>query len=708
MSATLNPVAAPLVVPDHETRATAWRMKGQMFALSFTALFLEMMVIRWVPSVVKLIAFYANLMLLSSFLGLGAGAMLAGKKWRAFDYFPVFLALEIGLLFLCRDVVFGTSADEIRMSAFSPTMSNNLVLIAIFAVNALLFVPLGQKMGVLFDALPRLSAYGWDLAGSVAGTLCFGLFSFLHFSPLWGMAGVMIVYLVLTPRRRWLLAVPIFAMVLGVVYLSSDPKAIWSPYHYVTVSKTATPGISESAPPPNLTTMKNPPLYSVSVHHFYYHYNVALDPARYTPGSEQAALVASMSQYFRFPYQLAAGRDRALVLGGGGGGDVQGALASGVRQVDAVEIDPVVVQVSQRFNPERPYADPRVTVHVDDARSFLAKAKPGYDVVVYGLLDSHALFTSMNNVRLDGFVYTVEGVRTAYHLVKDDGLLVLAFYVEKDWLLPKLYRLVADATGREPALYGLNRTFFLCVSKDRAQKFPTGVFQTRRMLLNEAPAAVVVPTDDWPFLYLQTKTVPFDYVVAIGSLLALSVGVLAGLRRRSFGLGDVHFGLLGMAFLLLETKSISDCSLYFGATWLVTVVVVTGVLLMVIAANLLAARLRDFKLWIFAPLVVTLLILLFLPRELVLGFSLPMRLVWTLLVVPLPVFFAGIIFSTTFRQAAVPSAAFGANLIGAMVGGFCEYLAMALGNQRLSLLILATYLLSLLTLLAARRAGRAL
>ncbi len=54
------------------------RLKWQRFALSFTALFLEMMVIRWVPSVVKLIAFYANLMLLSSFLGLGV-AYRAGR-----------------------------------------------------------------------------------------------------------------------------------------------------------------------------------------------------------------------------------------------------------------------------------------------------------------------------------------------------------------------------------------------------------------------------------------------------------------------------------------------------------------------------------------------------------------------------------------------------------------------------------------------------
>jgi len=72
--------------------------------------------------------------------------------------------------------------------------------------------------------------------------------------------------------------------------------------------------------------------------------------------------------------------------------------------------------------------------------------------------------------------------------------------------------------------------------------------------------------------------------------------------------------------------------------------------------------------------------------------------------VPLPIFFAGIIFSTTFRDSKAPSAAFGANLIGAMIGGFCEYLTMAVGNRILSILVLAAYLGSLGILLSRRRA----
>ena len=680
-----------------------------MFALSCTALFLEMMVIRWVPSVVKLIAFYANLMLLSSFLGLGAGAMLARKaNWRLFDYFPLLLALEIGTLYLCRNVGFSVSATEIRMALDPATVGNGLILIAIFAVNALVFVPLGQRMGMLFEQLPRLSAYSWDLAGSLGGTLAFGFFSLWHFSPFWGLAGVMTVYLLLASRRRWPLDVAVFAAVLALVFVSSDRKAIWSPYHYITVTQQDKPGVTVSEPPADLLTMKDPPIYSVSVHHFYYHYNMALDPARYTPGTARAKEVAAISQYFRFPYALAKGRERALVLGGGGGGDVLGALESGVKHVDAVEIDPMVAEVSRRFNAQQPYADPRVTLHIDDARSYLAQARPGsYDAVVFGLLDSHALFSSMNNVRLDGYVYTEESLRTAYALLKDDGVLSLAFYIERDWLVPKLHELVVQATGREPAMYILNRTLYLCVSRSPDFKFPPSVYQLQRTVLSESPRNVEIPTDDWPFLYLRQKTVPLDYLLAIGSLLALSVGALAGLRRRSFGAGDLHFALLGMGFMLVETKSITDCTLYFGATWLVTVIVVSGVLLMVIAANQLARRLPRFSLWMYAPLFLTLAILYLVPRSEVLEFAYAGRLAWALLVVPLPIFFAGIIFSTTFPLAAAPSAAFGSNLIGAMIGGFCEYLAMAVGSQRLSALVVAIYLLSLLILMVARRQQRA-
>ncbi|SIO22002.1 hypothetical protein SAMN05444166_3061 [Singulisphaera sp. GP187] len=160
-------------------------------------------------------------------------------------------------------------------------------------------------------------------------------------------------------------------------------------------------------------------------------------------------------------------------------------------------------------------------------------------------------------------------------------------------------------------------------------------------------------------------------------------------------MNDAHFLFLGLGFLLLETKSIGDCSLYFGSTWLVTTIVVAGVLVMVLAANMLASKIR-FSLLLYVPLFAALLILYYVPHEFVLSQPLMNRVAWALLVVPLPIFFAGLIFSTTFRGTLTPGALFGANLVGAMIGGFCEYIGMATGNSALMLLVIGAYAASAL------------
>ena len=69
------------------------------------------------------------------------------------------------------------------------------------------------------------------------------------------------------------------------------------------------------------------------------------------------------------------------------------------------------------------------------------------------------------------------------------------------------------------------------------------------------------------------------------------------------------------------------------------------------------------------------------------------------LIYSLPVFFAGMIFSTSLKRARDTSAALGANLCGAVFGGLLEYLSMLTGMKALTLLALALYLASMLLLL---------
>jgi hypothetical protein len=135
----------------------------------------------------------------------------------------------------------------------------------------------------------------------------------------------------------------------------------------------------------------------------------------------------------------------------------------------------------------------------------------------------------------------------------------------------------------------------------------------------------------------------------------------------------------------------------------VTTLVIAGVLMMVLLANWVALNfVKAFTPLLYVPLFCALALLLFVPREVILGQTYTVRLIWTLVAVPLPIFFAGLIFSSTFKNAANPSALFGSNLIGATIGGFCEYLGMWIGSEALSYIVIAAYVASLISILAAR------
>jgi len=667
--------------------------------LSCVALFLELTLIRWIPSVVPAVAYFGNLLLVSSFLGLGLGSLNSRRFGRLVDWFPPLLLAAVALLMLAGNFAFPANDAELRFGATASGWLAYGSLVAVFLFNTALFVPLGHGLGAEFRRLPALRAYAWDLTGSLAGTLIFAVFSWFSFSPALGVAAVGILTLGVVSRgSRQAVAVVSAVAATALVVLASDRGAIWSPYHFITVEDiTAAPGSAERLPSverlATISTQRDPPVFSVRVNRNFFQENICLDIRRYTPGTELYDYVQGKRAQYAFPLRLADSLGRVLVLGAGGGTDVQAALLAGASAVDAVEIDPVLMKLSNRINAGQPYRDPRVTVHVDDARAFLARTSGGYDAVIMGYLDSQGLFSSMANVRLDGFMYTVEGLRSAFRAVKPGGVMVLSFFRGPDWLSDKLFGMVERACGAAPKAYFAPGQITLCVQKPPLRDLPDSIgVHTSVGSLNGK--RVDSATDDWPYLYLKAMAIPPDYKAVIFSLVALSVAAVWASSGIAVGRDGLHFMSLGAGFLLLETKSIADCSLYFGATWIVTTAVVAGVLLMVIAANLTAMGLRLPVVASYVGLFVALGLIWFVPRDVVLGWSAGSRLAWTVIAVPLPLFFAGLIFSSGFADSPRPDVMLGANLVGAMLGGFAEYLSMAVGSERLFLAIIGCYLAS--------------
>jgi hypothetical protein len=220
----------------------------------------------------------------------------------------------------------------------------------------------------------------------------------------------------------------------------------------------------------------------------------------------------------------------------------------------------------------------------------------------------------------------------------------------------------------------------------------------------DASGITRIPTDDWPFLYLREALIPTVNlrgmaIVAVLSLLLLLIFAPVGRGRPS---SQMFF--LGAGFMLLETKGVVHMALLFGATWMVNSIVFAAILCMILLSNLVVILLKPQRLWpYYLMLILVLAINSLIPMSDFLDLPGAGKVVASCAVVFIPVFFAGIIFATSFRESRQPDLDFGANIGGIILGGLSEYFSLLGGFNFLLLLAIGYYLLSALLSPGARR-----
>jgi hypothetical protein len=210
------------------------------------------------------------------------------------------------------------------------------------------------------------------------------------------------------------------------------------------------------------------------------------------------------------------------------------------------------------------------------------------------------------------------------------------------------------------------------------------------------PANLLDATDDWPFLPSpadDSRPEPSRNGHHRRHALALFVLFQRVGGRIGSELPDGRMFFLGAALMLVETKAVVHMALLFGGTWMVNTIVFAGVLVMILAANLYASRVRPLALTpYYAALFVALAVNLL--RSMPLGLARIWQVAAAILLAFSPVLFAGVIFATTFGRSRHPDRDFGANVAGALVGGIAENTSMLLGFQRLAMVIVAFYALA--------------
>ncbi len=681
--------------------------------VSVAGLFLEMAMIRWISSEIRIFAYFKNFVLIACFLGFGVGASLGKRRGNLLALLVplVLLALFVELpreLVSTLPVLLGaTSEVQVWGVPSVPRDANALAALAVgvavssaaFGLIAFAFVPIGQVVGHDIEtASSGVRAYTVNILGSLAGLLGYTLLCFAYQPPaIW--FGAVAVLLVLLLRRQALLAAStlvVFAAVMALAATGAQKEGVrWSPYQKLKLSPNVENGEVIS--------------YALETNDSWYQHVVDLSPGFVARHAKDFVRVPIELNAYNIPYRFCPGPRSVLILGAGMGNDVAAALRNGATNVVAVEIDPLIQELGKKHHFEKPYDSPAVRVVIDDARSYLERGDEKFDLICFSLLDSHTTSSHYSNVRIDNYVYTLEAMTAARRHLAPDGIMIIKFEAATPWIAGRLQSLLEEAFGFTPlqvqsesdtiARFATRGRFYVVGQKERIARTVLAdplllEWCKRRAAGATEPARAT--TDDWPYFYQRAPGVPLSVLVLSATLVVFTTVFVRAVRGRGSAAGSSwSLFFLGAAFMLLETQIVSRMALLFGTTWLVNTIVVGALLAFIVASNGVGALWPKLPLAAaYALLFASILVSYFVPLRVFFFESPWLKAAAASAVLGLPVFFAGLVFIRTFAEAGYKGEALGSNLLGALAGGVLESISFWTGLRALLLIALALYALA--------------
>lgn len=663
--------------------------KIRLVLFSFLMLFVELTLIRWSSSTLYHLFFFSNFVLLASFLGIAIGFMRSKISMRLFPFTPFFLA---GVIFFCYFYCYEyhpqIDIQTNNLNYKTVYFKNNLfpILLSlplVFIGVTFVMTCIADGVGRIFQQFPPLQAYRLEIIGSLLGIIIFSLLSYLHALPIWWGIIISVLTLVLLPKEKKIsrIILLVFQILALIIMLGTFAKEsmranhFWSTYYKIEIQPFS----------------KNK--YVVNVNGLAQQIIESADDRK------------KMKPFYLLPYQEAKNNslDNVLIIGSGTGGDVAIALAQGAKQIDAVEIDPMLYQLGKKLNPDHPYDYSRVHVYINDGRAFLQQSNKKYDMIIFALTDSLMLIPGQSSMRLENYLYTKESITRAAQLLKTNGVLTIYNYYNHTWLINRLANTLTQVFKHAPCLNTFGeRDFWPMVLSISHQ---TSALQCASLWQPVENENARPSTDNRPFLYLQTNTLSPIYLITLGTILLFSIFAMR-LNNISVSIikNNLDLFLMGAAFLLLETKSIINFALLFGTTWFVNVLVFIGVLFVVYLAVEIKHRCQIISISFLSILLCFMLLLAWLiPSDTLLLLSIPLRFIVATGLAFGPILIANLMFAERFNHTINPREALGANFMGAVLGGLLEYSSLIIGYHNLFFIIAALYGLAIMMMLYKTR-----
>ena len=672
-----------------------------IFASAALSLMLELSVIRWQSSSIDFLAFFKNFGLIACFAGLGLGYSLSNAPKIPVGCTSILLGCQVCIVTLMQrlgitlliskpPVVEQVSIRVSEQSDITYWLAVYVILVFVFCITSLAFIPIGQLCGGLMGRVYALKAYGTNLLGSLFGVLLMALLGCFWSPPvLWiGICLLACIFFSAYNGRSILIGASISMLTLMVLAcpMKFAGGIVHSPYQVIELNVGDRGwGRIEAAG---------------------YYYQRVLDLSQKI--LEAYPELTRTAAYYNLPYRIAPAPKNVLILGSGAGNDVAAALRAGAEHIDAVEIDPAIAEFGRIYHPEKPYQDKRVNLILDDGRAFLRHTQSKYDVIVYALIDSHALSSSGSSLRVDSYIYTLESFASARQHLQPHGLLALSFVGVVPELQRKVFLMLKTVfDNRDPETlcsgYDTSTSFFEMAD---GSAIPAAIESEaslrKRQDLGSGTVPVDLSTDDWPFFYMPHRQFPLSYLPLIALVLTFAVALVKSLNKSRLRLSYLSFFWLGVGFMLVETKAITELGLQFGNTWLVTAIVVASVIFMAFISNVAVERLKLKNLVIPAILLIASLVVSAIASKTgIAGLSSNQ---WGMTaILTCPIIFSGILFSILISKVEDIGSAMAMNILGALCGGVLEYNAMYLGYRALYFFAIMIYLACFVSVYTSRK-----
>jgi hypothetical protein len=191
------------------------------------------------PAYVRYLSYFTNFILLASFLGIGLGILAARRPTFRFPSFPLLLLALAAVVALNRFEL-NISSTEVLYFGSGTTgfaRAESFVLLPlIFTFVAAAFISLARSLGVLFTKTAPLTAYTFDILGSLAGTAAFFLIGLFALPPVvwFGALGLLVLSL---GQRRPFLRTALLVVAATAIASLLQRNTYWSPYYKITLTR---------------------------------------------------------------------------------------------------------------------------------------------------------------------------------------------------------------------------------------------------------------------------------------------------------------------------------------------------------------------------------------------------------------------------------------------------------------------------------------